>query len=99
MDGRAWLTAQMINIISDGTLRSGFLARGDIMASERVRLFAGGSYAPDTSEGFVTRVWSAFGGAWLNLTPRHSLRLTVARIDPREGASRTEFSLGGGVRF
>lgn len=99
MDGDAWVTAQLINVVSDGKLRSGLFARGDIMASERLRLFAGGSYAPETSAGFVTRVWSAFGGAWLNLDRRHSLRLTIARVEPRDGPPRSELSLGGGVRF
>lgn len=99
MDGRAWLTGQLVNVISGGRLRSGFLARGDIMTGDRVRLFAGAAYAPDTSEGAVNRVLSAFGGAWLNLDARHSLRLTVARVDPRDGPSRTEAAVGAGVRF
>ena len=99
LGGRAWLIGQMLNVISGGRLRSGVLARGDFMTSDRLRLFAGGAYAPDTSEGFVTRVWSVFGGASIHFDSRRALRLTVARIEPRDGPSRTEFALGGGVRF
>ncbi|RST30692.1 YaiO family outer membrane beta-barrel protein [Sphingomonas ginkgonis] len=97
--GRAWVTAQWINLFADGRHRSGLLGRGDVQASERLRLFAGAARAPDTSEGIVTRVTTVFGGVAATLDPRHELRLSAAHVDQSLGPSRTDLSLGLGVRF
>lgn len=99
-DGRIWLTGRWINIFDeDGDHQSGFLVRADGMATDQLRLFAGYSDAPDTSEGVVLDTRTFFGGAALQLDPRTTLRLSAAREDRETGVDRTEFSLGVGLAF
>lgn len=98
--GRFWLTGRWIHLFDErGTHRTGFLVRGDVQASEALRLFAGYSDAPDTDEGVVVDVRSLFGGASLDLGGRHSLRLAVAHDDRATGADRTQLTVGFGLRF
>ena len=98
--GRAWLTARWINIFDEtGEHQSGWLARGDLMASDRLRLFAGGADAPDVSEGVVTDTFSLFGGLSYDLDRRRTLRLYVAHEDRRRGSDRLQVGLGVGWRF
>ena len=98
--GRAWLTGRWINIFDEnGEHQSGWLARGDVMASERVRLFAGLADAPDTSEGVVIDTFSLFGGAAFDVGDRTTFRLSVAHEDREFGADRLQFGVGLGLRF
>ena len=98
--GRFWLTARWINIFDeDGEHRSGWLARGDLMASERLRLFAGLADAPDTSEGAVIDTFSIFAGLSWDVTVRNSLRLSIAHEDREIGSDRFQLSVGTGMRF
>lgn len=98
--GRFWLTGRWINLFDErGTYRSGFQVRGDVQASEPLRLFAGYSNAPDTDEGVVVDVHSFFGGISLNLGRRHLVRVAVAHDDRAKGANRTQLTLGLGLRF
>ena len=98
--GRFWLSGRWINLFDErGTHRLGFLVRGDIQASEPLRLFAGYSDAPDTDEGVVVDVRSLFGGASLDLGHRHLLRVAVAHDDRATGADRTQLTVGFGLRF
>jgi YaiO family outer membrane protein len=98
--GRAWLTARWINIFDeDGDHQSGWLARGDVLAGERLRLFAGASDAPDTSEGRVIDTFSLFGGLAWDWAARRTLRLSLAHEDRETGADRLQFGLGFGLRF
>jgi YaiO family outer membrane protein len=98
--GRAWLTARWINIFDEnGEHQSGWLARGDVMASERVRLFAGIADAPDTSEGVVIDTFSLFGGASVDLNDRTTFRLSLAHEDRAFGSDRLQLGVGLGLRF
>jgi YaiO family outer membrane protein len=98
--GRAWLTGRWINLFDEnGRHRSGWLARGDYMASDRLRLFAGAADAPDVSEGVVTDVFTLFGGAAVAVSPRTELRLSVAHEDRARGADRLQVGMGLGLRF
>lgn len=99
-NGRAWLSARWINIFDEtGKHRSGWLARGDLMAAKRLRLFAGAADAPDVSEGVVIDTFSLFGGISYDLTARSTLRLSVAHEDRKLGADRLQLGLGLGWRF
>lgn len=99
-DGRYWLTARWINIFDErGDHRMGYLLRGDAQASDRVRLFAGLSDAPDPDQGVVIDTFSLFGGAAIAIGDRAELRASVAHEDRSIGADRTQFSLGLGWRF
>ncbi|HEX8583133.1 MAG TPA: YaiO family outer membrane beta-barrel protein [Allosphingosinicella sp.] len=98
--GRAWVTARWINIFDEtGAHRSGWLVRGDAMAGDRLRLFAGLSDAPDVSEGVVVDTFSLFGGISYDLDERSTLRLSVAHEDRAQGSDRLQLGLGIGRRF
>jgi len=98
--GRAWLTARWINIFDeDGDHRAGWLARGDVMAGDRLRLFAGLADAPETSEGIVIDTFSLFGGLSYDLSASASLRLSIAHEDRDVGGDRLQLSVGTGLRF
>lgn len=98
--GRAWLTGRWINVFDEnGRRHGGWLARGDVMASPRLRLFAGAADAPDVSEGVVTDTFSLFGGASVDVSRRTSLRFSIAHEDRARGADRLQASVGVGLRF
>jgi YaiO family outer membrane protein len=96
--GRAWLTARWINIFDEnGEHHSGWLGRGDFMANDRLRLFAGAADAPDVSEGVVVDTFSLFGGISYEVSERNTLRLSVAHEDRARGSDRLQ--LGAGLGF
>jgi YaiO family outer membrane protein len=98
--GKAWVTARWINIFDEnGTRRDGWLARGDAMATDRLRLFAGIADAPDVSEGVVLDTLSLFGGLAYDLDERRTLRLSLSHEDREQGADRLQIGLGLGWRF
>ena len=98
--GRAWVSARWINTFDEnGKHSSGWLARGDVLATEQLRLFAGLADAPDVSEGVVVDTFSLFGGVSYDLDERRTLRLSVAREDRASGSDRLQFGLGMGWRF
>jgi YaiO family outer membrane protein len=97
---RFWATARLINIFDErGDLQTGWLLRGDLLATERLRLFAGAADAPDTSEGVVIETFSLFAGLSYDLNDRFSMRMSVAHEDRQTGADRLQLSLGVGTRF
>ena len=99
-NGRAWATVRWINIFDEnGTRRSGWLVRGDAMASDRLRLFAGVADAPDVSEGVVVDTFSLFGGVSYDLDDRRTLRLSLSHEDREQGSDRFQIGLGLGWRF
>ncbi len=98
--GRIWLTARWINLFDEsGEHRTGYLLRADGQATDRLRLFAGFSDAPDTSEGVVVDTRSLFGGVSYDLDERTVLRASLAHEDRETGSDRTQFGLGIGLRF
>jgi YaiO family outer membrane protein len=99
-NGQAWLTGRWINIFDEsGEHHSGWLARGDLMANDRLRLFAGAADAPDVSEGVVVNTFSLFGGISYDLTERNTVRLSLAHEDRARGSDRLQFGLGLSWRF
>jgi YaiO family outer membrane protein len=98
--GRAWLTGRWINRFDDhGQHLTGFVMRADVQATDKVRLFAGFSDAPDTSEGIVVDTRGYFGGASIALSERITLRMSAALENSGTGADRTQLSTGLGWRF
>lgn len=98
--GRLWLTGRWINTFDEfEDHRSGYLVRVDGLATDRLRLFAGYSNAPDTSQGVVINTEAFFGGASLDLDDRTTVRASIAHEQPEAGSDRTHFALGLGVRF
>jgi len=97
--GRAWVTAQSINLLQDGNFSSGWLARIDVLPTNDWRLFGGAANAPDAEQGIVTRTRSLFAGASVDLGKATGLRISVSRERPDLGGDRTGVSLGSTVRF
>ncbi|SMF61191.1 YaiO family outer membrane beta-barrel protein [Allosphingosinicella indica] len=98
--GRLWLTARWIHLFDEtGRHQSGYLVRADGQATDRLRLFAGLSDAPDTSEGLVIDTRSFFGGVSFDVSSTTTLRLSLAHEDRDTGADRTQIGLGLGLRF
>jgi YaiO family outer membrane protein len=97
--GRAWLSGNWINVLDNGTHSSGWLARGDVMATERIRLFAGAADAPDLDAGVVIRTKSLFGGLEMDVGDHLTLRTSVSHDDPEGPSDRNTLALGMGYRF
>jgi YaiO family outer membrane protein len=98
--GRFWITARWINTVAPDQDRiSGWFLRGDAQVLDRLRLFAGASDAPDTSDGLVLETFSVFGGAVVDVNERVSLRASVTREERRDAYDRTVLSLGMGLKF
>ena len=97
--GRAWVTAQWINVRDRFTHSSGWLVRGDVMATERLRLFVGAADAPDLDEGVVVDTFSLFGGLSIDVGDRLTLRVSLAHDDPEGPSDRDTVALGMGYRF
>lgn len=98
--GRAWLSARWINIFDQqGRHQSGWLGRADLLATDRLRLFAGAADAPDTSEGIVVGTRSLFGGFSYDMNDRTTLRASLAHEDRETGSDRWQFGLGAGWKF
>jgi YaiO family outer membrane protein len=100
LGGRAWITARWINLFDeDGDHQSGFLVRGNVQASDRLRLFVGHADAPDTSEGVVIETRSYFGGLAFDFSDRLVGRVNLAVDDRESGSDRTQIGAGFGFRF
>ena len=98
--GKAWLTARLINVFDENGRHShGWLGRGDLMASERLRLFAGAADAPDTSEGVVVDTFSIFGGVAYQMRGGTTFRLSLAHEDRETGGDRLQLGVGLGIGF
>jgi hypothetical protein len=94
------VTARWINIFDEnGRHQAGGLLRGDFLATDRLRLFAGAADAPDTSEGVVIDTFSLFGGLSYDLNDRITTRLSIAHENRETGADRLQVGLGLGTRF
>jgi YaiO family outer membrane protein len=99
LTGRAWITAQWINVWDNDTHSSGWLIRGDVMPTDRLRLFAGAAKAPDLDAGVVIRTTSLFGGLSIDVGDRYTLRLSYTHDDPEGSANRATMAIGMGYRF
>lgn len=98
--GRAWLSGRWINIFDEnGRHHSGWLGRGDVLATDGLRLFAGAADAPDTSEGRVVDTFSLFGGFSWDASERMTVRASLAHDDRETGSDRLQLGLGAGWKF
>lgn len=98
-DGRAWLSVRWINLFDEAGYHGGWLARGDLLATERLRLFVGTAKAPETFEGVVWDSSSLFGGFAYELPTGLTFRVSLARDDPESGPGRLQIGIGTGWRF
>lgn len=98
-DERLGLQVRWIHSVNDeGTSVNGYAIRADFVATDRLRLFAGYSDAPEISEGTLIETKTVFTGTSLDLSDRLTLRANYARED-RETFDRNIFGFGLSVRF
>lgn len=99
-NGRAWITGKLVvTWDEDGDRQEGFILRGDVLPSERLRLFAGYADAPETINNATLTTRTLFGGAIVDLDERYSLRLDYARDDREASYVRHVFGLGFTARY
>lgn len=98
--GKGWLTARWIQLFDErGQHRQGYFLRGDLPVTDNVRVFAGTSKAPDTSEGRVVDVRAYLGGLVLDTGSGETISLSVSHENRASGFDRTQIGLGIGTRF
>ena len=81
-NGRFWLTARWINVVDQDNIYSdGYLLRGDVMLSEKWRLFGGYANAPENVDANIVRTKSIFGGLVFDINDRTTWRMAVGHDD------------------
>lgn len=102
LDGRVWLTGRWINSfdVNAGNKRlTGWSARADWQASDRLRLFAGRSNAPETEQGATVDTVSTFGGVVVEMTPLADLSVAYTHDNRQNSYLRDAVSATIGYRF
>ena len=96
---RFGLQVRWIHSFSDeGTSSDGYAIRADCAVTDRLRLLAGYSDAPEISEGTLVETKTVFTGVSFDLSDTLTLRGNYA-YEHREAFDRNIFGLGLGVRF
>jgi YaiO family outer membrane protein len=86
------------SVNNEGTSANGYAIRTDVAATDRLRILAGYSDAPEISEGTLIDTKTVFTGISLNLSEWLTLRADYAH-EHRETFDRNIFGLGLAVRF
>lgn len=98
-DDRVWLTGRWVHVEDDqDNVVDGYIARGDVMVTDRLQAFIGYSDAPEISEGEIIDTESVFGGIGLNVTDDVTLRASYG-FEMRQAFDRDIYGLGLTVRF
>lgn len=99
-DERLQLTYRSINSrASDSSTDKGWLARVDITASDRYRLYLAYADAPESERGIVTSTVSSFAGLIVHFTEALDFRVDYARHDRTNSYLRKDLAAGFSVRF
>jgi YaiO family outer membrane protein len=98
-DERLGLQIRWIHSVNDeGTSANGYAIRTDIAATDRLRILAGYSDAPEISEGTLIDTKTVFTGISFDLSDALTLRANYAH-EHRESFDRNIFGLGLAIRF
>lgn len=98
-DERLGVQVRWIHSVNDeGTTADGYAIRADVTATDRLRLFAGYSDAPEISEGTLAETRTVFTGVSFDLSDTLTLRGNYA-YEHRETFDRNTYGLGLAVRF
>jgi YaiO family outer membrane protein len=99
LDERLGISARWVHSQDDaGTSADGYVLRGDIVASDRLRFFLGYGDAPEISEGTLVDTRTVFTGASFDLNESITLNASYAH-EERDAFDRDTFGLGLAVRF
>lgn len=89
-EGRAWLTGRFFMMEDErGKHPTGWEARADWQALDRLRLFAGAADVPETSDNRTLPTTSRFLGLTVGVTERVDLTLAASRV-AQQGIPRRE---------
>ena len=81
-NGRFWVTARWINVVDqDNIYSNGYLLRGDVMLTDKWRLFGGYADAPENVDANIVRTRSIFGGLVYDMNDRTTWRVSVGHDD------------------
>jgi YaiO family outer membrane protein len=98
-DERLGLQVRWIHSVNaEGTSANGYAVRADVAATDRLRLLAGYSDAPEISEGTLIDTRTVFTGISFDLSQSLTLRANYAH-EQRTAFDRNTFGLGLAVRF
>jgi YaiO family outer membrane protein len=98
-DGKVWITAQSINTVDEfGRYQGGYLARGDLMLRDDLRVFVGYSDAPENSDGYTVETRALFGGVVYDVNASTALRLSLSH-EQRATFNRTTAGIGATHKF
>lgn len=98
--GGAWVTLGLgIDHDETGNLEPSFSGRVDLMASERVRLFAGSAYARDGTDDGTVAERTLFVGSVLDLSDSQRLFIDLAHVRRRHSPDRVALAVGTRLRF
>ena len=98
-DERLGVQLRWIYSINDeGTSANGYAIRADLAATDKLRLLAGYSDAPEISEGTLIDTTTVFTGISFDLSDTLTLRADYAH-EHRETFDRNTFGVGLAVRF
>ena len=86
------------SINDEGTSANGYAIRADLAATDKLRLLAGYSDAPEISEGTLIDTKTVFTGISFDLSDTLTLRADYAH-EHREMFDRNTFGVGLAVRF
>lgn len=99
MDERLGISARWVHSRDNaGTAANGYVLRGDVVATDRLRFFAGYGDAPEISEGALVQARSMFTGMSFDLTDSVTVNASYAR-EERDAFDRKTLGLGLSVRF
>jgi YaiO family outer membrane protein len=99
-EGRVWLTSKWINVLDENSsYLQGYLVRADVIMAEGIRIFAGYSDAPETSEGRTLETRALFGGIVYDLNAATTLRLSTSYEQRPNLYNRTSISSGVSYKF
>jgi YaiO family outer membrane protein len=100
LDGRIWLTMRWIHLIdADGGHHNGYLARGDVMVNDSLRLFVGYANAPETDLGLTFDTESIFGGLVYAVNDRTDFKISIAHEEREDLFDLNSISTGFTYRF
>lgn len=98
-DERLGLALRWVGSRDDGgTSASGYLLRGDVVATDRLRLFIGHADAPEIADGALVKVRTTFTGISFDLTDGITLNLTYAH-ETRDAFERDTVGASLSLRF
>lgn len=99
LDERVAVSARWVHAEDDSdTIADGYVVRGDLTVTERLRLFAGYSDAPEISEGTLEETRTLFGGLSFDVSDRLTLGGAYAH-EQRPAFDRDTFGVSLTARF